>query len=205
MFAAGPPLFRVRLQHAWDGPSLHTIDGSMLLRPGHDGEAVAGSFPRVQADLATGQGRGSAGPCATWPGPPAGGGTRSRPLCDRPCLVWRRRLPARYASRARLEPHHAGASCMRSVFPGTASSSPPGSERLWPTSSPSGRTETGIDAFSIARFADGVMPDARLWQEFDPGAGQPISAIATPKPMPETGDSDLAGSPAAELPDPGNS
>ena len=31
-----------------------------------------------------------------------------------------------------------------------------------------GRTETGIEAFSIARFAGGVMPDARLWQEFDP-------------------------------------
>ena len=41
-------------RHAYAGPSLHAVDGTLLLRPGRNGEAVAGSFPRVKADIATG-------------------------------------------------------------------------------------------------------------------------------------------------------
>src|SRR5262249_60568881 len=54
LFAAGPPLFTLRSEHGWDGPSLAAIDGTVLLRPGLGGEAVAGAFPRVKADLVTG-------------------------------------------------------------------------------------------------------------------------------------------------------
>ena len=54
MFAAGPPLFTITPQNAYAGPSLHAVDGTLLLRPGRNGEAVAGSFPRVKADIATG-------------------------------------------------------------------------------------------------------------------------------------------------------
>src|SRR5204862_146417 len=54
MFAAGPPLFTITPENTYAGPSLHAVDGTLLLRPGRNGEAVAGSFPRVRADVATG-------------------------------------------------------------------------------------------------------------------------------------------------------
>ena len=47
-------LFTITPQNAYTGPSLHAVDGTLLLRPGRNGEAVAGSFPRVRADVATG-------------------------------------------------------------------------------------------------------------------------------------------------------
>ena len=53
--------FTIEPQNAYTGPSLHAVDGTLLLRPGRDGEAVAGFFPRVKADLATGTGHRSAG------------------------------------------------------------------------------------------------------------------------------------------------
>ena len=56
MFAAGPPLFTIVPQNTYAGPSLHAVDGTLLLRPSRNGEAVAGFFPRVKADLATGTG-----------------------------------------------------------------------------------------------------------------------------------------------------
>src|SRR5262249_53945689 len=55
MFAAGPPLFTLTPHHTYAGPSLHAVDGTLLLRTADDGEAVAGSFPRVKADPATGE------------------------------------------------------------------------------------------------------------------------------------------------------
>src|SRR5262249_827585 len=54
MFAAGPPLIALTSTNAWAGPSLAAVDGTVLLRPGSDGDAVTGSFPRLAADLAGG-------------------------------------------------------------------------------------------------------------------------------------------------------
>jgi len=54
LFAAGPPLFTLRSEHSWEGPSLAAVDGTVLLRPGLGGDAVAGTFPRVKADPAKG-------------------------------------------------------------------------------------------------------------------------------------------------------
>ena len=31
-----------------------------------------------------------------------------------------------------------------------------------------GASQTPIESFSIERFADGVIPDEKLWSEFDP-------------------------------------
>ena len=203
MFAAGPPLFQVRPQHAWDGPSLHAIDGSVLLRPGHDGEAVAGSFPRVKADLATGRAevppdrvqRGLARLLDVAPGlgPFAIGRVWSGVegyLPDMlPVLGWSRTTPGFM--------HAFG-------FSGHGFQLAPGVGAVVADLIAEGRTETGIEAFSIARFAGGVMPDARLWQEFDPdlvGRFRPGNAKAGG----EDRHSDLAGSPAAALPDAGNS
>ena len=135
MFAAGPPLFTIIPQNAYTGPSLHAVDGTLLLRPGRDGEAVAGFFPRVKADLATGTAivpadrveRGLARLAEVVPGP--------RAHAQGPRLVGRRRLPARYVARDRMERARRRGSCMPSASPATAFSSRPALALSLPTSS----------------------------------------------------------------------
>ena len=114
MFAAGPPLFTITPQNAYTGPSLHAVDGTLLLRPGRNGEAVAGSFPRVKADIATGTATVPTDRVERGPRSPCRGRTGPRAHAHGPHLVGRRGLPAGYAARDRLERHDAGApACVR--------------------------------------------------------------------------------------------
>ena len=67
-----------------------------------------------------------------------------------------------------------------------------------------GRTETGIEAFSIARFAGEWDAGRKALAGIRSGPGRPISAARNAKAGGEGRHPDLAGPPAA-LPDPGNS
>ena len=108
MFAAGPPLFTVRPEHGYAGPSLHAVDGTLLLRPGRGGKAMAGFFPRVRADLAVRQGRRANGSGGARTRAPGRGGAGPGPPDAGPRVVGHRRLSARHAAGDGLERHDAG-------------------------------------------------------------------------------------------------
>jgi len=167
LFAAGPPLFEVHPEHAWDGPSLAAIDGTLMLRPPLSGAAVAGTFPRVKADLASGNA----------PVPPD-------------------RLPAALAQLKRVVPglgHIATGRVWSGVegylpdmlpvlglsettagllhafgFSGHGFQLAPGVGAVLAELVTAGVTETPIEAFALSRFAAGGTVDDKLWHEFDP-------------------------------------
>ena len=167
MFAAGPPLFTITPESAYTGPSLHAVDGTLLLRPGRNGEAVAGSFPRVRADVATGT--------ATVPGDrverglarlaevvPGLGRIRAGRIWSGvegylpdmlPVIGWSKTTPGLL--------HAFG-------FSGHGFQLAPGVGAVVADLIVDGSSETPIESFSIERFAGGVTPDEKLWSEFDP-------------------------------------
>ena len=167
MFAAGPPLFTITPQNAYTGPSLHAVDGTLLLRPGRNGEAVAGSFPRVSADVAKGT--------ATVPGDrverglarlaevvPGLGRIRVGRIWSGvegylpdmlPVIGWSKTTPGLL--------HAFG-------FSGHGFQLAPGVGAVMADLIVDGASETPIESFSIERFAGGVAPDEKLWSEFDP-------------------------------------
>ena len=154
-------------QNAYAGPSLHAVDGTLLLRPGRDGEAVAGFFPRVKADLATGTAivppdrveRGLARLAEVAPG--LGRLRKGRVwsgvegyLPDMlPVIGWSGTTPALL--------HAFG-------FSGHGFQLAPGVGAVVADLIVNGTSQTPIGAFSISRFAGGVIPDEKLWSEFDP-------------------------------------
>jgi sarcosine oxidase, subunit beta len=167
MFAAGPPLFTITPQNAYTGPSLHAVDGTLLLRQGRNGEAMAGSFPRVRADMATGT--------ATVPGDrverglarlaevvPGLGRIRAGRIWSGvegylpdmlPVIGWSKTTPGLL--------HAFG-------FSGHGFQLAPGVGAVMADLIVDGSSETPIESFSIERFAGGVTPDEKLWSEFDP-------------------------------------
>jgi sarcosine oxidase subunit beta len=167
MFVAGPPLFTITPQNAYTGPSLHAVDGTLLLRPGRNGEAVAGSFPRVKADVATGT--------ATVPGDsverglarlaevvPGLGRIRAGRIWSGvegylpdmlPVIGWSKTTPGLL--------HAFG-------FSGHGFQLAPGVGAVVADLIVDGSSETQIESFSIERFAGDVTPDEKLWSEFDP-------------------------------------
>ena len=167
MFAAGPPLFTITPQNAYTGPSLHAADGTLLLRPGRNGEAVAGSFPRVRADVARGT--------ATVPGDrverglarlaevvPGLGRIRVGRIWSGvegylpdmlPVIGWSKTTPGLL--------HAFG-------FSGHGFQLAPGVGAVVADLIVDGASATPIESFSIERFAGGVTPDEKLWSEFDP-------------------------------------
>lgn len=167
MFAAGPPLFTIVPQNTYTGPSLHAVDGTLLLRPGRDGEAVAGFFPRVKADLAAGTAfvpadrveRGLARLAEVAPG--LGRMRKGRVwsgvegyLPDMlPVIGWSGTTPGLL--------HAFG-------FSGHGFQLAPGVGAVVADLIVNGISQTPIDAFSISRFAGGIIPDEKLWSEFDP-------------------------------------
>ena len=167
MFAAGPPLFALVPQNAYSGPSLHAVDGTLLLRPDRAGRAVAGFFPRVKADLATGMApvspdrveRGLARLAEVAPG--LGSMRKGRVwsgvegyLPDMlPVIGWSGTTPALL--------HAFG-------FSGHGFQLAPGVGAVVADLVVTGTSQTPIDAFSISRFAGGIIPDEKLWSEFDP-------------------------------------
>ena len=167
MFAAGPPLFTVLPEYGYAGPSLHAVDGTLLLRPGRGGEAVAGFFPRVKAHLATGKAevpmdrveRGLARLAEV-----AAGLGRLRLgrvwsgvegyLPDMlPVIGWSGTTPGLL--------HAFG-------FSGHGYQLAPGVGAVVADLIVDRTSPTPIDAFTIRRFAGGVIPDEKLWSEFDP-------------------------------------
>jgi sarcosine oxidase subunit beta len=167
MFAAGPPLFSINPQNAYAGPSLHAVDGTLLLRQGRNGEAVAGSFPRVKADIATGTAnvpddrvaRGLARLAEVVPG--LG--------CMRAGRVWSGvegylpdMLPVIGWSRTTPGLLHAFG------FSGHGFQLAPGVGAVVADLIVDGASQTPIESFSIGRFAAGFAPDEKLWSEFDP-------------------------------------
>ena len=167
LFAAGPPLFEVYPEHPWDGPSLAAIDGTVLLRPGLNGAAVTGTFPRVAADLASGSA----------PVPPKRVGPALLRLqsvvaglgavkCGR---VWSGvegylpdMLPVIDRSETMPGLVHAFG------FSGHGFQLAPGVGAVLADLLATGVTETPLEAFALARFAGGGRVDERLWREFDP-------------------------------------
>jgi glycine/D-amino acid oxidase-like deaminating enzyme len=167
MFAAGPPLFTIMPQNTYTGPSLHAVDGTLLLRQGRNGEAVAGSFPRVKADIMTGT--------ATVPGDrverglarlaevvPGLGHLRTGRIWSGvegylpdmlPIIGWSKTTPGLV--------HAFG-------FSGHGFQLAPGVGAVVADLIVDGSSETPIESFSIERFAEGVPPDEKLWSEFDP-------------------------------------
>jgi sarcosine oxidase, subunit beta len=167
LFAAGPPLFEVYPERSWDGPSLAAIDGSLLLRPGLGGAAVAGTFPRVKADLTSGSA----------PVPP----DRVSPALARlqsiaPGLgaltcghVWSGvegylpdMLPVIDRSGTMPGLVHAFG------FSGHGFQLAPGVGAVLAELVATGVTETPLEAFALTRFAAGGRVDDKLWREFDP-------------------------------------
>ncbi|HEU0157719.1 MAG TPA: FAD-dependent oxidoreductase [Hyphomicrobiaceae bacterium] len=166
LFAAGPPLFALRPEHPWEGPSLHAIDGTVLLRQGEGGAAVAGAFPRVAADLASGVARvpsdrlarglerlgavlpglGRLLPGRVWSGVEGY-------LPDMlPIIGWSGSTPGLV--------HAFG-------FSGHGFQLAPGVGAVLAELIATGVTETPIEAFSLARFGGEVAFDDKLWHEFD--------------------------------------
>ncbi|HEU0158978.1 MAG TPA: FAD-dependent oxidoreductase [Hyphomicrobiaceae bacterium] len=168
LFAAGPPLFEVHPEHAWDGPSLAAVDGTLLLRPGLTGPAVAGTFPRVKADLGSGRA----------PVPPERVGPALAHLNSvvpglgrlRAGRVWSGvegylpdMLPVIGASGTTPGLVHAFG------FSGHGFQLAPGVGAVLAELVTTGVSETPIAAFALARFADGAaVVDDKLWREFDP-------------------------------------
>jgi sarcosine oxidase subunit beta len=167
MFAAGPPLFTITPQNGYAGPSLHAVDGTLLLRPGSNSEAVAGSFPRVKADIATGTAvvpgdrveRGLARLAEVVPGL---GRMRTGRIWSGvegylpdmlPVIGWSQTMPGLL--------HAFG-------FSGHGFQLAPGVGAVVADLIVDGASQTPIESFSIARFAGGVVPDEKLWSEFDP-------------------------------------
>lgn len=167
LFAAGPPLFVLRPEHPWEGPSLHAIDGTLLLRRGERGHAVAGAFPRVKADLVSGvacvpsdrlkqglarlmavvPGLGRLAPGRIWSGVEGY-------LPDLlPVIGWSGTMPGLI--------HAFG-------FSGQGFQLAPGVGAVLAELIATGATETPIDTFSLARFAGALAFDDKLWHEFDP-------------------------------------
>jgi sarcosine oxidase subunit beta len=167
MFAAGPPLFTVTPQHTYSGPSLHAINGTVLLRPGRKGEAVAGFFPRVRADLATGT-------ASVPPDRVEGGLARLAEVVPglrtmRLGRVWSGvegylpdMLPVIGWSVTTPGLLHAFG------FSGHGFQLSPGVGAVVADLIVDGKSQIPIDTFSIGRFAGGFVPDEKLWSEFDP-------------------------------------
>jgi sarcosine oxidase subunit beta len=167
MFAAGPPLFTITPENPYTGPSLHAVDGTLLLRPGRNGEAVAGSFPRVRADVATGTAivpgdrveRGLARLAEVVPGlgrvraGRAWSGVEGYLPDMLPVIGWSRAMPGLL--------HAFG-------FSGHGFQLAPGVGAVVADLIVDGASQTPIESFSIERFAGGVIPDEKLWSEFDP-------------------------------------
>ena len=167
LFAAGPPLFLLRSEQPWQGPSLHAIDGTLLLRPGEGGAAVAGAFPRVKADLATGVAR----------------------VPDDRLLQGLARLKAVVPGLGRLAPGRVWSGVegyLPDMLPviGRSGTMPglvhafgfsghgfqlaPGVGAVLAELIATGVTETPIETFSPTRFTGAVTFDDKLWYEFDP-------------------------------------
>jgi sarcosine oxidase, subunit beta len=167
MFAAGPPLFTITPQNAYTGPSLHAVDGTMLLRPGRNGEAVAGSFPRVRADVAAGTAtvprdrieRGLARLAEVVPGlgrmrvGRIWSGVEGYLPDMLPVIGWSGTTPGLL--------HAFG-------FSGHGFQLAPGVGAVVADLIVDGASDTPIAGFSIERFAGAVTPDEKLWSEFDP-------------------------------------
>ncbi|MEZ0301970.1 MAG: NAD(P)/FAD-dependent oxidoreductase [Hyphomicrobiaceae bacterium] len=167
MFAAGPPLFTITPQNAYAGPSLHAVDGTLLLRPGRNGEAVAGSFPRVKADIATGAAvvpedrveRGLARLAEIVPGL---GRMRTGRVWSGVEGYLPDMLPVIGLSRTTPGLLHAFG------FSGHGFQLAPGVGAVVADLIVDGASQTSIECFSIERFTDGVVADEKLWSEFDP-------------------------------------
>jgi glycine/D-amino acid oxidase-like deaminating enzyme len=167
LFAAGPPLFEVHPDHAWEGPSLAAIDGTLLLRPGLGRAAVAGAFPRVKADLASGSAPVPADrvspALARLQGVVPGLGALT---CGR---IWSGvegylpdMLPVIDRSGTMPGLVHAFG------FSGHGFQLAPGVGAALADLVATGGTETPLQAFALARFAGGGTVDEKLWREFDP-------------------------------------
>jgi sarcosine oxidase, subunit beta len=166
LFAAGPPLFLVRPEHAWQGPSLHAIDGTMLLRQGEAGEAVAGAFPRVKADLVSGLAQVPSNRLAQ-------GLERLTAVVPglgrlRPGRIWSGvegylpdMLPVIGPSGTMPGLVHAFG------FSGHGFQLAPGVGAVLAELIATGVSATPIDAFAPARFAGAAAFDDKLWHEFD--------------------------------------
>jgi sarcosine oxidase subunit beta len=167
MFAAGPPLFAVTTQNAYAGPSLHAVDGTLLLRPGSNGEAVAGSFPRVKSDIATGAAmvpedrveRGLARLAEVVPGL---GAVRAGRAWSGVEGYLPDMLPVIGRSRTTPGLLHAFG------FSGHGFQLAPGVGAVMADLIVDAASQTPIERFSIERFAGGVLPNEKLWSEFDP-------------------------------------
>jgi sarcosine oxidase, subunit beta len=167
LIAAGPPLFSLKSEVAWEGPSLHAIDGSLLLRPGRNGEAIAGAFPRVAADLASGAAevppdhvaRGLARLRHVLPGlgrlesGRVWSGVEGYLPDMLPVIGWSGTTPGLM--------HAFG-------FSGHGFQLAPGVGAVIAELVTTGASETPIEAFSMARFAGRVTTSEKLWREFDP-------------------------------------
>ena len=167
MFAAGPPLFTLATQNGYTGPSLHSVDGTVLLRPGRGGEVVAGSFPRVKADPV-------AGTAAVPPDRVERGLARLREVLPglgrlRAGRIWSGvegyladMLPVIGRSGTIPGLFHAFG------FSGHGFQLAPGVGAAVADLIVDGQSETPLEGFSIERLAGSVIPDRRLWSEFDP-------------------------------------
>ncbi len=157
----------LRPEHPWKGPSLHAIDGTLLLRQGEGGDAVAGAFPRVKADLVSGTARvpsdrlpqglerlmavvpglGRLVPGRVWSGVEGY-------LPDMlPVIGWSGTMPGLV--------HAFG-------FSGHGFQLAPGVGAVLAELIATGATETPIDTFSLARFSGELAFNDKLWHEFDP-------------------------------------
>jgi sarcosine oxidase, subunit beta len=167
LFAAGPPLFEVYPEHAWDGPSLAAIDGTLLLRPGLGGAAVAGAFPRVQADLASGSAR--VPPNRLSPAlarlqsvVPGLGALKCGRLWSGVEGYLPDMLPVIDRSATTPGLVHAFG------FSGHGFQLAPGVGAVLAELVATGVTQTPLAAFALGRFAGGGTVDEKLWREFDP-------------------------------------
>ena len=167
MFSAGPPIIETDPIAALGLPSLLAVDGSIIARQTPDGTVISSSFPRLPSDLATGA-------------PPI---TPERVACDLARLA--DVIPAVRGIAARrswsgvegymtdmlpvLGPSIEMPGLVHAFgFSGHGFQLAPGVGRVVADLIIQGRPTVPIDAFSVGRFANGIVADERLSREFEP-------------------------------------
>ena len=159
---------RSRPEHAYVGPVAACRRRHAAAAAGPRRRGGGRLLPAREGGSRHRQGDGSDGSRGARARAPRRGRAGPGPHAQGPRLVGRGRISARHAAGDRLERHDAGPAARVRLLGARLSNSRPASARSWPTCSSTAGPTTPIDAFSIRRFAGGVVPDEKLWSEFDP-------------------------------------
>ena len=181
MFSAGPPIIETEPTAALGLPSLLAVDGSIIARQTSDGAVVLSSFPRLPSDLTTGA-------------PPIKAERIARDLIRLADVIPAVRGLAARTSWSGVEgyvmdmlPVIGSSLKMPGLvhafgFSGHGFQLAPGVGRVVADLILHGRATVPIDAFTVGRFANGVIADERLSREFEPALVAKVTSETGARP-----------------------